>query len=741
MYKKIIQMNTNVVKLGLVLSISLFFIMPNGLTQFTTDESTKSISVSYSFSEPVIETRLIQDIIYTDVTIPDILTDGNPGKPCLPVKGAYILLPPKTTVDAITITYNDQKMYFLDHLILPGEVPIPISEPERRIPLFTDENIYSSIAEFPGTLYDIVGTYQSHGYTILVLNIYPVQYQPMNNCILFYRDIAFEIYTKDVSEINEMIRDTDSDRSNVLRIVDNPDDISLYDSFILTSSDLEDSAELLIITTDELKDTFLPLKNAHDAEGIQTKIATLSDIGSDDPEDIREYIREMYQTQGINYVLLGGDDDVIPARHLFVSGMDEDVTYYETYMPSDLYYACLDGGFDGDGDGSWGEPNDGDNGGDVDLFSEVSVGRASVSNVEEAEIFVQKTLSFMADIDEFYRDKVLFVGENLGNYGIATYAGNYLDQFYNVSNDDGYTTYGFSTDLYDITTLYDRDGPWSKEELAGYINDGVGIINHLGHSNYVYNMKMRYSEMDIFNNDDLCFVYSQGCMAGGFDEKDCFAEYMTVKQPYGAAAGIWNARYGWFWAYRTDGDSQRYHREFWDAVFGENIPTIGQANHDSKEDNIYLIGRSCMRWTMYELNLFGDPTLAFYHYRPEKPQTPQGPNSGSPGEQYEYNTLSTDPNDDALYYQWRNDDTLISEWLGPYDSGETSSFTMTWETQGTYSLQVRVQDENGFTSSWSDPLEVTMPKTKISLIERLFPLLSEKISDIFNIDFCYLLLT
>jgi len=53
-----------------------------------------------------------------------------------------------------------------------------------------------------------------------------------------------------------------------------------------------------------------------------------------------------------------------------------------------------------------------------------------------------------------------------------------------------------------------------------------------------------------------------------------------------------NARYGWFWAYSTDGDSQRFSREFWDAVFGENIPIISKANQDSKEDNLYLIQRS-----------------------------------------------------------------------------------------------------------------------------------------------------
>lgn len=699
-------------KIGIVILTSLLFILPGATSTNLADYNENVVSIYYSFADPVIEIRTIQNALYTDIHLIDTITDGKPGQPSLPIKGAYILLPPDTTIDVINVDLGDEKVYYLDHPILPGEIPVPLSESDKEISLFVNKSIYSGSDMFPTTLYSVVGVYHSHGYTILVLEINPLQYQPTENKVFFYPAITLEVRTKPVLGMESMIRSNTNDRNDILTMVDNPDDIRFYDDSIILSCTLDDETELLIITTDELKDAFKPLKQAHDAENIKTSIVTLADIGSDDPGDIRDYIKEMYQTKAVRYVLLGGDDDVVPVRYLFVSGMDENITYYEDYMPSDLYYACLDGSFNGDGDDSWGEPTDGENGGDVDLFSEISVGRACVSTVDEAELFVQKTLSFMNEIDESYRNKVLFVGEKLGNYGIATYAGNYLDQFFNSSSDDGYKTQGFPTELYDIQTVYDRDGSWSKEELASYINNGVGIINHLGHSNYVYNIKMSYSDIDILNNEKLCFVYSQGCMAGGFDGKDCFAEYMTVKQPYGAAAGIWNARYGWFWTYRTDGDSQRYHREFWDAVFGETIPTIGEANHDSKEDNIYLVGRSCMRWTMYELNLFGDPTLAFYCYRPLKPETPQGPTSGVLDESYVYTSRSTDPNNDLLYYQWGTDDRIISDWIGPYDSGELCNFTMTWNEQGTYLLQVRVKDEAGYTSAWSDPLEITMPKTR-----------------------------
>ena len=125
-------------------------------------------------------------------------------------------------------------------------------------------------------------------------------------------------------------------------------------------------------------------------------------------------------------------------------------------------------------------------------------------------------------------------------------------------------------------------------------------------------MKMTSTDvMNFLHNDNHFFLYSQGCMAGQFDLADCVTEYMTIKSDYAAFAAVTNARYGWGNS-TTDGPSQRFDREFWDAVFNpaEAKIEISKANSDSKEDNIYRINESCMRWCTYELNVFGDPSIA-----------------------------------------------------------------------------------------------------------------------------------
>lgn len=694
--------------------ILILAILP--LSSFTVAEhetNSTQVTVAYSFDMPFVEKSPIgSNNMYDKVVLPGVLSTGNPGEPCLPVKGAHILLPKNTQVDTIRADPSEMLCLGSGFNIEPVGEPVPVSIVNSvKLPK-PDAEIYGSNDLYPGKLFTEVGTYSFRGYDILVLNLYPVQYVPSTGELFYYSDLAVSVETIKDESTNALFRGLEKDVLEVITKVDNCD---IIDTNIEQSrSTISVNYDLLIITTDSLKDGFEPLKEIHDAEGVDTIIKTLSEIGCSTPEDIREYIAEAYSNWGIEYVLLGGDADIVPAKMLWVLGLDEGATPYETYMPSDLYYACLDGTYNYDGDDKWGEPNDGDNGNDVDLVAEIYIGRACVGNADEVDHFVDKTISYIQSNDDEHMEDFLLAGESLGNYGIASWGGNYLDQLIDGSTDDGYATVGIPSNRYVISTLYDREAGWSKYALIDIINNGIHVINHDGHSNYNYNLKMSSADVaDKLTNDKYCFIYSHGCNAGGFDIGDCIAEYFTVKTEHGAFAVIMNARYGWFWSYSTDGDSQRFNREFWDAVFGENIPVISKANQDSKEDNLYLIERSCMRWCYYQLNLLGDPTLAFYQHRPNRPEKPSGHISGTAGVEYTYITYTTDPNDDQIYYNWNWGDGNLSDWIGPYNSGGEISVLHSWG-EGSYSISVKARDVYGEESPWSEPLPISMPKNKQS---------------------------
>jgi len=110
-----------------------------------------------------------------------------------------------------------------------------------------------------------------------------------------------------------------------------------------------------------------------------------------------------------------------------------------------------------------------------------------------------------------------------------------------------------------------------------------------------------------------------------------------------------------------------------------------------------------------------EDTLAWWendlNQQPSKPERPSGPTSGRSGIEYTFETVSTDPNSEQLYYIWSWGNENYSDWLGPYNSGDECSTSKTWSEKGTYEIKVKAKNANGAESKWSEPLVMSMPKS------------------------------
>jgi hypothetical protein len=661
------------------------------------------IESTYHFSEPTISQVTIEGIIYDRIFMNNVPNDGNPGEPSLPTLSVKLLLPMGTTVSSIqTVTGNLKLVGYGYNIEFIGQ-PIKLSSP-----LKISNTVKSYPSQSPNScIISDIETYYFRGYLILVFNLHPIKYDINSGELVYYESINVKVnLIKD--KVNQLFRGELVDEIEVAKKVDNPSVVSTYRNVknVATTSNKYD---LLIITTNEFKDHFIPLKNVHDSEGISTEIVAIEDIfvfpNYLTPENIRNYIKQEYSEKGIEYVLIGGDHDVIPSKLLWVEAWSGGE---QTIMPSDIYYACLDGTYNYDNDDLWGEPKDGENGKNVDLIAEVYVGRAPVGSIEEVDNFVNKTI---LQINSNYNSgTALFVGEYLWS-NPDTWGCDYMDELIDQCKNHMYTTNGIPSDIYTIEKLYDRDHPehnWPVTDLINMINKGVKMINHLGHSYYGYNMKMTNEDMLSLTNDEPFFIYSQGCMAGGFDDPDgydCIGEYFTVKTDKAAFAVIMCARYGWGVVGSTDGANQRFHRQFVDAIFGENITQIGKANQDSKEDNINKISKSCMRWCYYEINLLGDPTLELYEKTNNQPTISQiqGVDRGKINTSYNFTIKLNDIDNDLLYYKFDSGNGYISNWLGPYNSNDIAIFSCSWSKIGNYEIRVKVRDEHRAETGWSEP--------------------------------------
>jgi len=536
------------------------------------------------------------------VAIRGLRSLGSPGEPVLPAATARILLPYGQAPDRVYLDVEKST-------VLLGRFDIEHGRPVQPIGLLPaspdvrNEAIYRSSEPFPRTPIRIVCEQSLRGHRILIVSLYPLQYTPSSGKIVFHAAFDLVIETKKAELSLFERRQVKALQKRMT--VDNPEALSTYPA----APSGQGSARYLLITSSELLPCFAPLLEWKEQKGLTCRAATVEDIqadgvGADLQEKIRNYIRECYLNLGTEYVLLGGDDEIVPARgvHGEVGG------YLDENMPCDLYYAALDGNWNGDGDEIYGERTDGPGGGEVDLLAEVLVGRAPVGTALEAQNFVRKSVAYERDAGPNIAAMV-WAGEQLDN---LTYGSDSKESIASAMP-SGYTH----------VRLYERTNSFSRESVMRALNASPHTVNHLGHSSETFALGLEVPDVMALTNQHPFFVYSQGCYAGAFDTAtsgtgDCIGErFVTVGNA--AFAAVFNSRFGWYSpGEATAGPSHYFDYEFFDAVFVEgrdepSLAKLGAAHQDAKEDLIGMLDQPAVRWCYMELNLFGDPEVTLHN--------------------------------------------------------------------------------------------------------------------------------
>ncbi len=587
-----------------------------------------SLIQTYTFEKP----QLKEKGNYTEIAYSNCHNFGREGAPNMPQFAAEILLPPghqliNVEIESITYYPGSESLQ-----IIPAGRQFPLSEkPDKHYEIKPNAKIYNLERKYPEYPVDNLITQYLSGHAVGGFTFCPVIYYPADQKVQFVKSVKFKIKTQ-TSESSkkslQFLRDDTQIQKKLTKRVSNPE--SLKDYNYPNKSRTED-VDILLITNETLLPGFDDYVNYKTNTGFIVETQMVEDIyadyaGIDNPEKIRNCIIDYYQNHNLKYVVLGGDADggggnnIVPTRGMVgdAYGMTDD------FIPADIYYSGLDGNWDNDGDGIYGEQDE------EDLLAEVYVGRIAADEIAGLEKFMNKIIMYQDQPVVEDLEKALMLGELL--WSDPTYGGDYKDEVADGASTHGYTSEGFSAN-FQINRLYERDADWSHQDVYDEFNiTGLNLLNHLGHCNVTYHMTMDNSDITTanFQNNgvDRGFVidYSQGCYCGSFDNRDSdgyygnedsFAEEFTNFEN-GAVACIMNSRYGWGQHSSTDGASQYYDRQFFDAIFGENTTIIGETNADSKSDNIAYINshQGAMRWCAYELTLFGDPTMDIWTAQP-----------------------------------------------------------------------------------------------------------------------------
>ena len=602
--------------------------------------------IRLQYDMPVLQVEPVSavetDDALTVATLGDAPLIAEFGQPLLPIVSTQVVIPYGQQLAGLTVTGGQL-------ISLPGSYELAL---EQDPLLIAPDGDGSFILESAGLtveangLFDVVGIQRSRGVDILTVNLSPVDYDPATGQLAYYDGLTLDVsLTPAIGANADTIQYRPDDIRPLADQVDNPDALTSYAQIDPPPAaplstglcDPADTYEYVVITAQEIVDAttdytigeFIAHKQVM---GFSATVVTVEDIyanytGVDAPEMIRNFITDAYNNWETDYVLLGGDINFIPVRMLYIHHPYWEADYKQNFIASDMYYQCLDGDFNYDGDDYWGEATDGIGGMEIDFLPEVYIGRAPAETAEEMANWIYKTVTHELDVASEHRWNAAFVGEYMGHSGIGNWAKYKLEEIRLGADTHGYTTAGFASDDRWIAeyedTLYERDlndadevdeddrVSWLHYEVEDLLNSNTySVIDHAGHAVAARIMKLVDDNILALTNDNFFFIYSGSCKPGKFFS-DSVGEDFTTGSRHGAYAVLFNSSFGWsYHDSTTEGPSQHLNREFWDALFAEDITTLGAMNADSHVDSLSFAGVFAYRWVIMCTTLLGDPALS-----------------------------------------------------------------------------------------------------------------------------------
>lgn len=330
---------------------------------------------------------------------------------------------------------------------------------------------------------------------------------------------------------------------------------------------------MLVIARDSLALGMVPYLAWKNKKGIDTPLALMSEIGTTDVH-VYNYINQCYTSWEAppSYVLLVGDVGQVPAHY---GSADP---YGGGQIATDHYYSCMDD----------------------DIYSDVLVGRFSVTSLGEVTTLVDKSVSYervpYLDEQQWYTNSFVFYGLERPQW-LET-----AQIIRTILQGAGFTV-----------TLY-NDGSHGTTQVRDSFNNGVSYATYRGHGDVTEWSNVPFTNSNtqaLANYRKMPVIIGPTCESGHYDapSTDCFAECMLKT---GAANQV-KAAIEYFGASRVSytGYNDELARGFYKALFLDGLHHYAAATNKAK---LYMAAAYPGDWeyvtiTTEMFNNFGDPEL------------------------------------------------------------------------------------------------------------------------------------
>ena len=634
------------------------------------------------FDKETVETNeVMENVISVTTNSSNAIFSDSPNAPFIPSYSNMVLLNggvanPTYTIEAIDSVLIAENVSLAENLpaFPTNEIPSVPKFKKLRERDITIQCSLSNISKFKD-------------YSILNFKVTPFIYNVNSRKLYLATRCNLNLSYSETENLESYLNLADVCDKSILNFIVNSNELMQTNSDIYEKEDefTLNAVEYIVITADSLKDSFKPLAEWKTKKGIKSIIITTEHIdknysGSDLQEKIKRCLYSYYKNNGLKYVLLGGDDSIVPVRGCYgqvYKGMDSNGKfqyYIDNNIPTDLYYSCFDGDFNWDYNqkGIYGEHDD-----NINMNSNIATSRIPLRTNFDAKAFVSRQLNYeFPKKNSIWNENILMTGVKL--FGFPTESSTATDGYLQTellysSSIEPYWSGGRDR-FYDCFTDFQGCESFdvTGQNLFNLIADGymfLEITAHGGSSLFqLENSYYQNSHASSQTNRGYSILSTNACYTNRFDVEPCLSECLIRNPNSGIIGYLGSSRYGWG-AYEVAlGPSMLYESYFYKSLFSstQGDKRLGKLVNNAKysmqgSSDIY----NAYRWLQFSWNPIGDPEMPIYIHTPKKLSIPKYTTKENnliltfPDGNCDVCIMSTKDSGRSVYHKYTDDSKII----------------------------------------------------------------------------------